>query len=77
MASDGFWKDAIEAYFKDFMELFWPVAHGDIDWSQPVVWRDKELQKLLPDSGPVRRPGIQLCRPRRPQSLLAAGFLGR
>ncbi|MEQ9105048.1 MAG: hypothetical protein RIE53_10140 [Rhodothermales bacterium] len=50
MASDEFWKDAIEAYFKDFMELFWPVAHGDIDWSQPVVWRDKELQKLLPDN---------------------------
>ncbi len=43
------WKAAIETYFQDFIAFFLPQAHPEIAWEQPVVFRDKELQKLIVD----------------------------
>ena len=44
---DSAWKDALEAYFPQFLALLWPVIHEQIDWQHAPVFRDKELQALL------------------------------
>ena len=43
---DGFWKKLIETYFQPFVEMFYPKAAQDIDWSRGFTFLDKELQKL-------------------------------
>ncbi|TSH93097.1 hypothetical protein FOZ76_14460, partial [Verticiella sediminum] len=43
---DGRWKDALEAYLQPCLALFWPAVHALVDWSVPVVFLDKELQRL-------------------------------
>jgi len=45
---DSTWKDALDTYFEAFMELLFPDVHAVVDWRRPVVFRDKELQKLDP-----------------------------
>jgi hypothetical protein len=46
---DNPWKAVIEAYFRDFLRFFFPVIEADIDWSKPIVFLDKELQKVVRD----------------------------
>ena len=46
---DGAWKYALTHYFAPFLELFFPLAHAAIDWSQPVAFRDTELQQIAPE----------------------------
>ena len=46
---DGAWKYALEMYFEPFLALFFTKAHAAIDWSQPFVFRDAELQQLAPE----------------------------
>ena len=43
---DSPWKEALDDYFKDFLELLFPLAHDGIDWSVTPISRDKELQKV-------------------------------
>ena len=43
---DSPWKEALDDYFKDFLELLFPVVHDGIDWSVEPISRDKELQKV-------------------------------
>ncbi len=43
---DGFWKEVVDAFFEDFMALFFPEAHAGIDWEAGFLFRDKELPKL-------------------------------
>ena len=45
---DGAWKEVIERYLREFMDYFFPEASAGIDWSRPVRFLDKELQKLTP-----------------------------
>ena len=47
---DGPWKEALDLYFRDFVELFFPDIAREIDWTQPVEPLDKELQQLTPDA---------------------------
>jgi len=47
---DSPWKNALQLYFPPFLELFFPVAHGDIDWSRGYESLDKELIGLAPES---------------------------
>ncbi len=47
---DSPWKEAIERHFADFLQFFFPVAHAQVDWSQPVLFLDKELQALMRDA---------------------------
>lgn len=47
---DNPWKAFIELYFRDFLSLFFPIIEADIDWSKPVRFLDKELQKIVRDS---------------------------
>lgn len=44
---DGAWKDALDAYFRGFMALFWPSLHPLIDWTHNPVFMDKELQQIV------------------------------
>lgn len=44
---DSAWKDALDAYFPQFMALLWPDIHAQIDWLHPPVFLEKELQALL------------------------------
>ncbi|HLO86141.1 MAG TPA: hypothetical protein VK203_14190 [Nostocaceae cyanobacterium] len=47
---DSPWKEIIEAYFPRFLEFFFPLAYGEIDWTKPYQFLDKELQQLDPDA---------------------------
>jgi hypothetical protein len=47
---DNPWKSFIELYFQDFLGLFFPDIEADIDWSKPIRFLDKELQKIVRDS---------------------------
>jgi hypothetical protein len=44
------WKEAIERYFADFLHFYFPLAHAQIDWSQPPVFLDKELRAVVQDA---------------------------
>ena len=44
---DSAWKDALDAYFPQFMALLWPQLHARINWRLPTVFLDKELQALM------------------------------
>src|SRR3546814_10471079 len=43
---DGAWKEALDNYFPQFMALFWPTLHAQIDWVHKPVFLDKELQAI-------------------------------
>ncbi len=45
---DGAWKEAIETYLRDFLDLFFAEASAGIDWSCGYRFLDKELQKITP-----------------------------
>jgi len=47
---DTLWKSAIEDFFPEMMEFFYPEHLGDLDLTQ-VEFLDKEFQQLFPDSG--------------------------
>lgn len=45
------WQTAIEAYFAEFMQFFYPLAHSEINWKQPVQFLTEashQLQQQLP-----------------------------
>ena len=47
---DSPWKEAIERYFDDFMRFYFPDAHAQIDWAQPLVFLDQELRAAIRDA---------------------------
>ncbi len=47
---DSPWKDAIETFFVQFMALFFPAIHADIDWSRGYEFLDTELQQIMGDA---------------------------
>src|SRR5437867_3564581 len=49
---DTTWKVALELFFRPFLELCFPAAHALIDWNQPPVFLDTELQQI---AAPRRR----------------------
>jgi len=53
---DGAWKELLEVYFRPFREFCFPNAARRVDWSQPAVFLDKELQEVVRDaeSGKLR-----------------------
>jgi hypothetical protein len=46
---DGPWKEALDLYLEEALALFFPDAHGAIDWRRGYQPLDKELQQLLPE----------------------------
>ncbi|MDQ7033010.1 MAG: Rpn family recombination-promoting nuclease/putative transposase [Desulfonauticus sp.] len=47
---DSVWKEAIEVYFSEFLEFFFPEILRDIDLERGYEFLDKELQKIVQDS---------------------------
>jgi hypothetical protein len=62
---DNPWKDFIERYFRDFMQFFFPQIEADIDWTKPIVFLDKELQKVVRDAAIPKRYADKLVRVHR------------
>nr|VFK76980.1 MAG: hypothetical protein BECKMB1821H_GA0114242_10882 [Candidatus Kentron sp. MB] len=52
---DSPWKEALDAWFPEFMTLFFPVIHQEIDWGIPPRFMDKELQQVVRDAKLGRR----------------------
>jgi hypothetical protein len=52
---DSPWKEALDNFFEAFLELFFPEAYADIDWSRPCESLDKELQQIAPEAEIGRR----------------------
>ena len=44
---DSPWKDILEAYFKDFIQFFFPAVHTLVDWGAGHEFLDKELQQVV------------------------------
>jgi hypothetical protein len=55
LEADGPWKEALEAYFPQFMAFFFPEAHGQIDWARDWAFLDKELEQIVRDAELGRR----------------------
>jgi hypothetical protein len=53
---DGPWKEALDLYFRHFIELFFPQIDRDVDWERELDWQDKELPKISPTA--TTGPGI-------------------
>ena len=45
----------LDAFLEAFLELFFPQAHAEIDWSRECESLDKELQQVAPDAEIGRR----------------------
>ena len=52
---DSPWKEALEIYFTDFMEFFFPGIAHEIDWPRGYKFRDKEFQQIVRDARLGRR----------------------
>jgi hypothetical protein len=50
LAADSPWKEALEAYFPQFMACFFPEAHSQIDWERDWTFLDKELEQIVRDA---------------------------
>ncbi len=59
---DSPWKEALERFFPQFLEFFFPDAHARIDWSRGFLFLDKELQKIVRDAELGRRFADKLVR---------------
>ncbi|WKN45530.1 hypothetical protein [Tunicatimonas pelagia] len=46
---DGYWKEIITTLFEDFVQYFLPDVYQEADFSQPPVFLEQELQKLIAD----------------------------
>jgi len=47
---DSVWKESLDVFLKYFMQLFFPHAYEEIDWSKGYESLDKELNKIRPEA---------------------------
>src|SRR5688572_23161329 len=47
---DSPWKNALDEYLPAFMELFFPAAQREIDWTRGYEILDTELQQIVRDA---------------------------
>jgi len=52
---DSPWKEALARYLPDFLALFFPQVHAQIDWERGYMLLDKELQQVTRDADLGRR----------------------
>ena len=50
ITKDILWKGILEDCFEDFFRFFYPEWVGKIDFERGVVFLDKELEQLMPES---------------------------
>jgi hypothetical protein len=44
---DGAWKEALEQYFRPFLEFCFPTIAARVDWYKGFEFLDKELEKVV------------------------------
>ncbi len=59
---DSPWKEALEAYFPEFLALCFPEVHAGIDWARGHEFLDKELQQITRDAEMGRRLADKLVK---------------
>lgn len=59
---DAPWKEAIELYFPEFMNFFFPSVFKKIAWNEGYTFMDKELEKITKDSEIGRRLADKLVK---------------
>ncbi len=59
---DSPWKEAIEHFFDDFMAFYFPDAHAQIDWAQPLIFLEQELRAVTRDAEVGKRMVDKLVR---------------
>ncbi|WP_404299060.1 Rpn family recombination-promoting nuclease/putative transposase [Halomonas sp.] len=59
---DSPWKEALEHYFPQFLQLLMPEMYRDIDWQRPHEFLDKELQQVVRDTEAGRRHADKLVK---------------
>ncbi len=47
---DSPWKEAVESYFPEFIEFYFPDAHRQIDWARGYQFLDQELRAVVQDA---------------------------
>ena len=47
---DSPWKEAVEHYFPEFIEFYFPRAYAQIDWSKEPIFLDQELRAVVQDA---------------------------
>jgi len=47
---DSPWKEAVESYFPEFIEFYFPDAHRQIDWACGYQFLDQELRAVVQDA---------------------------
>ena len=62
---DSPWKEALEYYFQDFLELLFAEIAQAINWQHPPEFLDKELQKIVNQSPEGRQYADTLHLPQR------------
>ena len=60
---DGPWKEALEGFFRAFLELLFPVPAAAIDWTREPVFLDTELAEVAPESAAGRGTTVTLWFP--------------
>ncbi|HIK10088.1 MAG TPA: transposase, partial [Oscillatoriaceae cyanobacterium M33_DOE_052] len=59
---DSPWKEALDQYFEDFVEFFFPEAHSQINWERGYEFLDTELQQVVRDAELGRRLADKLVK---------------
>ncbi|MBV5346093.1 MAG: hypothetical protein JZU63_11585, partial [Rhodoferax sp.] len=44
------WKEAVERYFPEFIDFYFPHAYRQIDWIQGYTFLEQELQAITQDA---------------------------
>ena len=60
--NDSAWKEILEAYFPQAMQLFFPETAALIDWERPHEFLDKEFQKIAREAEQGRRYADKLVK---------------
>ena len=47
---DNPWKEVLDCFFQQCMQLCFPEQYSQIDWTVPAKMLDKELQRIAPQS---------------------------
>ena len=60
--NDSAWKEILEAYFPQAMQLFFPETAAIIDWERPHEFLDKEFQQITREAEQGRRYADKLVK---------------
>lgn len=60
--NDSAWKEILEAYFPQAMQLFFPETAALIDWERPHEFLDKEFQQIAREAEQGRRYADKLVK---------------